>query len=272
MRIDEMSGEYQRVRAIMYNVKGDKAVYHWRNMRQMVGNVYVGEAELDDYGNAYYTVYAKWPGVDVALYWEKTNGWREDSDIVSSMEKFGFDSKESFLNMIDSRIKARDYIRLIEIEALTHVAPELVNAAKASRDECMNRREELRAEKNRQRIAEDQEFIRVSNAMTQEIVNKAIETIKVGGVIENKDVTFWKNRYDRKTFKLIPYLMDQYGVNVPIRTRGWICNRLNSVTVKDGYVEGCNWMRSKNGNVSEKFWDCMDSLIKAVGGDAREVV
>lgn len=272
MRIDEMIGDFRRVRAIMYSVKGDKAVYHWRNMRQMVGVVYVGEAEIDECGNVHYTVYVKWPDVDVALYLEKVYAWNDSKEIISRMEELGFDSKESFLSMIDKRIKERDHIRLIEIEMLKHVAPKMVSAAIESRDECIATREMIAAEKNRQRIAEDQEFVRESNARTQEIINKAIETIKVGGVIENQDITFWSSRYDRRTVKLIPHLMDRYMVGVPIRTRGWICNRLNSVVIRNGHAAGCNWMRSNGGAVSEKFWDCMDALVREVGGDESEVV
>ena len=103
--------------------------------------------------------------------------------------------------------------------------------------------------------------------MSEAILKEAIEKIKVGGVIENKEIAFWKDRYECKKVHVITELMDRYNVKVPIRTRGWIMNLLNSMTVKDGGVVGCNWMRCGRAKISERFWDVAEELVKKVVAD-----
>ena len=264
MRIDEVTGDFQTVRTIMYNYTGDKAVYHNKKMRHFFDNVYVGECELDSYGQAYYYVFLKWPECDVALYAEKTNGWRTDDEIARWVKNSGTGTKDDFIRKMKQRIADQEWIKLIEIEALRHVAPELVTDAFVARDACEKRREAKRAERELAKEQEDAAFVEEANKKAADIVNAAVNTIRNGGVIQNDEVCFWKTRYDFKKYSVINYLMGQYGVDIPIRTKGWITERLVSVTVYDGHVTVCRWMRSGRGKLSDSFWEYMTRLVNAV--------
>lgn len=266
MKIGEVTGDFSRVKVIMYNVKGDKAVFHWKNIRPMIDNIWVGEGEPDEYGTVYYKVYAKWPDVDVALYFNETNEWRTAGELVEWFNRDGLLTQKSFIDCMKARIEGTSWIKLTEVEMIKIVAPELLDAAMDVRNKITTVREKKHAEMAKQRQEEDEKFVKESNEISESILAQAIERIKAGGVVKNDEITFWKDRYDHKKVSVITELMDRYKINVPIRTRGWIMNRLNSVTIKDGVV-GCNWQKSGRAVVSDKFWDYMDQLVKAVRSD-----
>ncbi len=58
-------------------------------------------------------------------------------------------------------------------------------------------------------------------------------------------------------------LMRKYGVDVPSRTQGWIIDCLASVKF-DGDKIGYSYYRRKNGKGSQKVFDCIRDLVKAI--------
>lgn len=63
---------------------------------------------------------------------------------------------------------------------------------------------------------------------------------------------------------IVNYLMRKYGVNVPLRTQGWINEKLTSVTIENGKCEHLRYMRAKGAQCSQRFFDCMSELIHNV--------
>ena len=64
--------------------------------------------------------------------------------------------------------------------------------------------------------------------------------------------------------------MRRYGIDIPLRTQGWINGRLTSVTIRDGRCSSVQYLRSKRGQCSETFFGCMDKLIRAVAERSPE--
>lgn len=60
------------------------------------------------------------------------------------------------------------------------------------------------------------------------------------------------------------HLMRRYQVDVPLRTQGWINDKLISVTIENGKCEHLRYMRSKGAQCSQKIFDCMHELILKV--------
>ena len=58
--------------------------------------------------------------------------------------------------------------------------------------------------------------------------------------------------------------MAQYGIEVPLRTKGWINDKLVVAVIADGHCETVCYMRAKGGQCSQKFFECMNALIQAV--------
>ncbi len=65
--------------------------------------------------------------------------------------------------------------------------------------------------------------------------------------------------------KLIIKIADKYGINIPIRTRGWILNTLAECTISDHNSISCRyWKRSKGATGSQKIYDVLLAIIKAI--------
>ena len=62
---------------------------------------------------------------------------------------------------------------------------------------------------------------------------------------------------------IILELMRQYGVKVPLRTQGWILDSLASVKF-DGDKISYSYYRKRNGKGSQKVFDCIRDLVKAI--------
>ena len=58
-------------------------------------------------------------------------------------------------------------------------------------------------------------------------------------------------------------LMRKYGVDVPLRTQGWIIDCLASVKF-DGDKISYSYYRRKNGKGSQKVFDCIRDLVNAI--------
>lgn len=104
------------------------------------------------------------------------------------------------------------------------------------------------------------------------MVDEAVNIIRNGGVLENKIVKFYKSRYNYSTYSIFNYLMRQYKVNVPLRTQGWINDKLCSATIKDGRCVNLQFLRAKNCQASQKFFECMDALILVITAQKLERV
>ena len=102
------------------------------------------------------------------------------------------------------------------------------------------------------------------NRLSEQAVQEAIRTIKDGGVLQNQTVKFYRSRYRCNAFSIVNYLMRKYGVNVPLRTQGWINEKLTSVTIENGKCEHLRYMRAKGAQCSQRFFDCMSELIHNV--------
>jgi len=113
-------------------------------------------------------------------------------------------------------------------------------------------------------------FCEERNKEAQQSISAAIQIILDGGILENETVKFYRSRYDASTYSIFNYLMRLYHVDVPLRTQGWINERLSSATIKDGKCEYLRYLKSKSARGSQKFFDCMNALIRAVVEQAPE--
>ena len=115
---------------------------------------------------------------------------------------------------------------------------------------------------------EEEAFCQAQNSLATQAVLEAIRIIKTNGILENKTLKFFRDRYNSKSFSVVNYLMRKYEVNVPLRTQGWINDRLVSVTIENGRCEHLKYMKAKGGQCSQRFFDCMNELIQKVTTEA----
>lgn len=112
--------------------------------------------------------------------------------------------------------------------------------------------------------AEDRAYCAERNRQTEQQVQEALRVIREGGVLHNDTVEFYRSRYDSSASSIILYLMRRYQVDVPLRTQGWINERLANATITDGRCSRVQFRGNKRSKCSSRFFDCMNELIHAV--------
>ena len=103
------------------------------------------------------------------------------------------------------------------------------------------------------------------------MVQVAIDTIRRGGVVGNDSVEIFKSRYDSTSYSLVNYLCRRYGISVPLRTQGWIAEKLAKFVVKDGKLDTCYYIpKKRNEKASTKYRIYLQQLIDAVLAEKSE--
>ncbi len=121
-------------------------------------------------------------------------------------------------------------------------------------DKCQEialERQEKEQERKRE-IAEQKAKEAKEKAQAEKLLIEETEkTFINGGTIKDGDI--------------IVKLADKYGVDIPIRTRGWILNNLAEATIaEDGNVSYRYWKRSKNATGSQKVYDVLFDIRSAI--------
>ena len=117
---------------------------------------------------------------------------------------------------------------------------------------------------------QDRAFCEERNRKAEQMIDLAIRTIRGGGTLKNEPISLYKSRYDSSTYSIVNHLMRRYQVDVPLRTQGWINDKLVSVTIENDKCEHLRYMRSKGAQCSQKIFDCMHELILKVCSETEE--
>lgn len=108
-----------------------------------------------------------------------------------------------------------------------------------------------------------------ANAEAKREVEAALGIIRSGGKLSNDRIEYY-DKHGGCEESIILHLMRRYGVNVPLRTQGWINQKLVSATVENGRCGGLQYMRAKGATVSQKFFECMNELIQKVNEEEQK--
>lgn len=117
--------------------------------------------------------------------------------------------------------------------------------------ELGKKREEEEREKERQREAAAQKEREEEEAENNRLMQEAEKAFIDGGTVKDGET--------------IMRLAEKYGVNVPIRTRGWILNSLAECTLTEGgNVSYKYWRKTKNAKGSQTAFDVLSKLQAAI--------
>ena len=108
-----------------------------------------------------------------------------------------------------------------------------------------------------------------TNLEAQRRMQHAIQVLQHGGKLENEQIRLYREDGRLSKYAMINHLMRQYGVSVPLRTQGWINEKLLSVSVENRRCTGLRYMRAKGGRCSQKFFDCLNELIQKVCAESE---
>ena len=101
-----------------------------------------------------------------------------------------------------------------------------------------------------------------TNRKADEQIQKAVHVLKHGGVLENEMIHLYRADGGYGSYAIVNHLMRLYGVDVPLRTQGWINEKLVSLHVLRGCCNDLRYRAKKGDRCSDKIFDCVNELIK----------
>lgn len=122
-------------------------------------------------------------------------------------------------------------------------------------------------EEKGRRAAEEQRACDAQNEAARRDLESAEWAIRNGGTVQNVPVSFWSDRWHKKTSPILLWLLQKYQIPVHLRTQGWIVRNLRSVTVERDGELSISFLRAKGGKCSEKIWEYLSALVLAVRND-----
>jgi len=128
------------------------------------------------------------------------------------------------------------------------------------------RREAKRQKAHQAEIMKRQVRAREGNKETEAKIQAALEILRHGGTLENERIkvyTLTEDDCKGSEYSIINHLMRLFGIKTPLRTQGWINDKLISVTIFDGRCSGGSYYRRKGGTCSKTFFNYMNDLIAA---------
>lgn len=270
MKLKELNTMLEKQRTICYKKDGNSITYHNKDMRLVEGCLYCGEPEAESQWNSYCMLYVRYPDQKVAMEIGTVNADYDTEEAIGVVRKSGIETQDAFIKFVKRKIEAQEHIQLTVIEYLKYIRPSLVDACWESRKAYAEKREQIRQERKAQREAEDKAFIAEKQAEAEKLIAAAYETIQQGGTLENTDISFYENRYTSHTYKIINYLFRENGVNCPIKTQGWINDKLIRVNIAPEGAVNVQFWKSKNGKCSEKVFNCLFELVEKVREEKQE--
>lgn len=271
MLLKDISTEFETHKVIEYEKDGISVVRKNITMQRIKENLFKGK-NYNEYGTDYcnlYVVYENYSiGYVAGRYVYATS---EIDDIFDKFKQSPFYSETMFISYMDSKTDIeKDWIQNTEIQLASYFAPEKVSRyteIKKQMKEYRDKKSTEKAEKVRQK---DAKFVLEANQIAENALTVAKEIILNGGILKNEKVEFYQTRYDYHSYSIINYLMRQYGINVPIRTQGWINDKLSSVSIKNEKCDSLCFYKIKGAQGSQKFFDCMNELIVAVNENEKK--
>ena len=124
--------------------------------------------------------------------------------------------------------------------------------------------EEKDVEKTKRAKEEKEAYCRKQNEVAERKIEVAMAAIRDGGTIENEKITIYKTPSIFKTVTVVSAIMKTMGVEVPIRTKGWIERKLGYIIIRNGECTNLGFLKAKGCKCPEKIFDYINQTVKAV--------
>ncbi len=179
-------------------------------------------------------------------YWTLEN-------FIEALHKYKYFGADGFFKRLKALEENGYHINKADIEICTILGEiELAKHYAEYREERIRKQEEKRQAEIAESKAKEREKEEKHNAEVQKIVTDAENTIRTQGTLYNK-------RFEGKTIVL--YLLKKYGINVPIKTQGWVNNALAKVWFLDGKIIYSYYKSSKDSTVFYRYLKELEEKI-----------
>lgn len=254
MKLNELTTPFETKQVITYAPNGNTVIHRKQSLQHISDNIYLDKN---------YRIYVYYPDCHLGLYVEQADEDTSIEAVIQFIERNKLANSEQFPFMIDMCLQKELFIKNTMIEFLKYIAPNKVQEcieAKAFFLKKQVQEEQKQAQEEREK---ELAYIQHQNEKAEQIIQRAIEILKNGGLLINSEITLYKDYYDYSTYHIINHLARLYRIAIPIKTQGWINSSLAQVEIpKEGAVINCKIFRDSNS--SKVIFKYLNQLVEAV--------
>jgi len=226
-------------------------------------NVYIRKTQINNYNNYYLYVDFGFVCFQGKCLHEKLNS----INIVEEIENSKYNTYDNFKNIVLYALNNNFYIRNLEIQVCKLAAEssefieKLVKHNKEYREKQIEKAKAAAAAKQKEKEIRFENEIHKFNELIKNSELKLLNKEKLYNFDIKIPYIDSEGYICYKDTKLILYLFNINEINVPIKTKGWINNKLVSVS----YDENINiYTYSYNINKSTVFFNYLEMLLKVL--------
>lgn len=253
MKLNQIEAAIENRQVYGYKRDGNTVTAHRWKVFHITGNLYLQEPQSDSYGQRYAHVVLFFPGVKIGLDIGMLSSWQLDQYTVEDVaSRFSVSTVDALNDLLIGRMENAEHIKDSYIAFVRQYDIVLADRMATYKADYIQRMEQKRQEAHEERARrEEQERLDRERAIADELA-KAEQEIINGGYVENKMI-------DGKPLFL--RLFDAYGIKIAPRSRGWIIDKLKSVTsCADGSATVSSLATRKGEKISQGFCDAYYEL------------
>lgn len=253
MKLNQIEAALENRQVYGYKRDGNTVTAHRWKVFHIAGNLYLQEPQVDSYGQRYAHVALFFPGVKIGLDIGMLSSWQLDRYTVEDVaSRFPVSTVDALNELMAGRMESDEHIRDSYIAFVRQYDLAFAQKLEAYKAEYIRRMEQKRQEAHEERAhREEQERLDRERAIADELA-KAEQAIINGGYVENKML-------DGKPLFL--RLFDKHGIKIAPRSRGWIIDKLKSVTsCADGSATVSRLAARQGEKISQGFCDAYYEL------------
>ncbi len=178
-------------------------------------------------------------------------------DLTKGLSGYKFLGIEGYLNFLREKEKFGDFINLVDIEVCRMLRQDgLVTHYTEYRENFLREREEKEAKEQAEREQKEQEEKARKAAEREKQLQDAEDLIRKRQTLRNEKME------DGSSLVLV--LMKRHGVQVPLRTQGWINKALHSITFNQGTISYQYYSSSSDSKVFRQY---LLTMQERIGGE-----
>lgn len=260
MKLNEVNTPWKTHKAVKYAKDGNTVIRRNCSMHVLEEPYYSGEILGDEYSKGA-SIYVYYPELDIALYLGGSHESNDTEYILEQSRKMKMETPQQLIETLDQKAEQNQFIKDIWIAVAALLVPEKIPSYRAAKAAYLEERERKDRERQAELQAEEKRRLEALQAQTQNQRQAAVDVLRNGGTLRNQEITIYRIIHDSSVYSIINYLAREYGVNIPIKTQGWINNSLVEITVGNGKMTGG---RMSGKNQSTVIYKYMNQLIEAV--------
>ena len=268
MQFTEITTPYEKKKMFLFKSTGNGVMTRYVEVRHVDGCLFMGQIEKRE-GRSYETCdlffYLAACGAGIRI-----DGVPADKDVREVCGRYrGLGgSADEFIAYLDRRMEQGVYIPKNMLALAAEIKPENIGGYLSSNEEILHRREAQEAAEKAAREQADMAYVAEKNQEAQAKVDAVVQILRNDGILKNEDIEIYRSRYDYRVYSVVNHLMRRYGIKVPLRTQGWINDKLATATIRDGVCAHVQYRKTKNGKGSQAVFGFLSELAQAARKEA----